>query len=80
MSCRQLQELQAFYHIEPFGEYRSELRHGQEMAFHHNINRDSKKRPEPFKAIDFMNYVEEPKEKIYTPEELEKYAEDLFGV
>jgi hypothetical protein len=79
MSCRQLKELQAFHSVDPMGEYRNELRHGTEMAFHHNIHRDATKRPEPFKALDFMNFVVEPPEKIYTAEELEKYADSIFG-
>ena len=79
MSCKQLQELFLIYAIEPFGEYRNELRHGQQMAFQHNINRDPKETPEPYKSLDFMNFVEEPPEKIYTPEELEAYADKIYG-
>lgn len=79
MTAKELRELQAFYNIEPFGEWKKELRHGQEMAFHHNLHRDEKKKPEAFKALDFMNYVVEPPEKIYTVEELEAYADRIFG-
>jgi len=79
MTARQLRELQGYYGIEPFGEYRSEIRHGQQMAFHHNINRDTKKQREPFKALDFMNFVVEPPERKYTVEELEAYADSIFG-
>jgi hypothetical protein len=79
MTCRQLRELLHFYRIEPFGEYRDELRHGQQMAFHHNLHRDETKRSEPFKAIDFMNFIEDIPEKIYTKEELEAYADKVFG-
>lgn len=80
MTARQLKELELFYTIEPFGEYRHELRHGSMMSLHANINRDSKEHPDAFKALDFMNYVEKPPEKIYTAKELEAYAESIFGV
>lgn len=79
MTAKEWLELQAFYHIEPFGEWKKELRHGQEMAFHHNLNRDEKRRPEAFTALEFMNFVVEPPEKIYTPEELQAYADRIFG-
>lgn len=63
--------------LEPIGEFRSELRHGQMMALHLNLNRDSK--TEPFKALDMMNFIEKPPEKVYTMEELEAYAAKIFG-
>jgi hypothetical protein len=65
--------------IEPFGEYRSELRHGQAMSMTANLNRDTKKRPEPYKAVDFMNFVEHPPEKELTTEELNAAFKGLFG-
>lgn len=72
-------ELQAFYNIEPFGEYRNELRHGQRMALEYNLNRDAKTHPKPYETREFMNFIEEPEEKIYSVEELEAYADKLFG-
>lgn len=72
-------EWMEYYNVEPFGEYRSELRHGQSMAMTANINRDSKNRPEPFAAVDFMNFVEREPEKVLTQEELEEAADRLFG-
>lgn len=78
MTAKQLRELCLFYEIEPFGEYRSELRHGQSQALHLNLNRDPKR--EPFKASDCMNYVDPEPEKIYSEEELEAYAKSIFGV
>jgi len=69
-----------YYSIEPFGEFRSELRHGQQMALTANLNRDSEKRPEPFTAVDFMNFCEKKPEREYTVEELEAYAEKVFGI
>ena len=51
------------------------------MAMTANINRDSDKKPDPFKATDFMNYYERPKEeeRELTTEELEAYAKQVFG-
>lgn len=68
--------------IEPFGEYRNELRHGQMMALHCNLNRDAKKQPDPFTALDFMNFTDMQKEpeRELTEEELEAYAKQIFGV
>lgn len=79
MSAHQLNELIDYYQSEPFGEFRSELRHGQQMSLTANLNRDSKSRPEPFKSKDFMNFMEKEPERVYTPEELEAYATRIFG-
>ena len=52
------------------------------MAMTANINRDSDKRREPFKATDFMNFYdppEEPEERQMTVKELEAYAKQVFG-
>jgi hypothetical protein len=81
MSASTFQEWQLYDRIEPFGEMRSELRHGQQMAMTANLNRDSKKRPQPFTALDFMNYIEQPEEKELTPEEyFEKIDKEIFGL
>lgn len=79
LSAEQLSEWMAFSSIEPIGEFRNELRHGQMMALHANINRDSKQRREPYLAKDFMNFIEKEPEKVATPEELEAYANQIFG-
>jgi hypothetical protein len=79
MTTAQFLELINYYDIEPFGEYRQELRNGKLMALQANINRDPEKQLEPFKAIDFMDYIEKPPEKVYTVEELEIYAKQVFG-
>lgn len=78
MTIRQLRELEHFYLYEPFGEFRQELRHGDQMALTANINRDPEKRPDPYKNKDFMNYLEPEPEKIYSAEELEAYADKVF--
>jgi len=63
MSSSQFAEWMAFYAVEPFGEIRQELRHGQHLSLMANINRDAEKKKEPFSAADFMNYVDLPEEK-----------------
>lgn len=80
LTCSQLMDWMAFSSIEPIGEYRNELRHGQMMALHCNINRDSKSKPEPYRAIDFMNFIEKPEEKELTPAEIEAELTRLYGV
>lgn len=81
MTSSELGEWMAYSSIEPFGEYRSELRHGQHMAMVANINRDSEKKPDPYRPIDFMNFIEyEEPDREYTDEELEAYAAQIFGV
>ena len=79
LTASQINDWLAYDQIEPFGEMRNELRHGQQMALHLNLNRDSKQRSEPFTALECMNYVVKPPEKIYTVEELEAYADKIFG-
>jgi Protein of unknown function (DUF4035) len=44
----------AYYQIEPFGESIADMRHGIAVAMLANINRDTKKRPTPYKAEDFI--------------------------
>lgn len=81
MSASTFYEWQQYYSIEPFGEYRSELRHGQHMALTANINRDSKVRPEPFSAQDFMNFVERPKPAdLSLEEEQARIDKEVFGL
>lgn len=79
LTAAQLNEWLAFNQIEPIGEGRAELRHGQIMALTLNLNRDPKTKHEPYDARDYMNYVDPEPEKIYTQEELEAYADKIFG-
>lgn len=48
----------ALWRIEPWGEDRADLRSGIVASVMANIWRDSKKKPEPFSAEDFMPYRE----------------------
>lgn len=46
--------MQAFAELEPFGSLIDDMRIGQVVAMLANVNRDTKKRREPFTAADFM--------------------------
>lgn len=54
MSWSQFREWMAYAKIEPFGEYRDDLRSGVVASIVANVNRDSKKHPEPFSPSDFV--------------------------
>ena len=79
LTASQLQGWFAYEQIEPYGEFREELRHGQIMSLHLNLNRDPKTKPEPFNAIDCMNFIEREPEKVLTPEEIEAHFDRIFG-
>lgn len=71
----------AYAAIEPFGEYRSELRHGQQMAHMHNLKYFNHKFPKQKNDIDFMNFINKPEEKPLTAEEAQaKIDADIFGL
>lgn len=71
--------------IEPFGQIRSEIRHGQSMAMTVNMNRDRKAHPKPFPAKDYMNFLppemeKSPEPKAEDPKVLSaRIARELFG-
>jgi len=72
---------QTYADLEPFGEYRSELRHGQQMAHMHNLKYFNITKPEQKNASDFMNFITKPEEKILTAEEAQtKIDADVFGL
>jgi len=50
----------AFYLIEPFGEYRADLRNAMLCSLIANVNKGKKQRP--FKMKDFMLRFESPKQ------------------
>ena len=79
MTVRQLRELELFYNIEPFGEYRDELRHGSLMALTANINRDEKLKAEPFDVMEFMHFIEEPVERTLSAEEIDARLDKILG-
>lgn len=47
----------ALYAVNPWGELRADRRAAIGHALLANVNRDSRKRPEPFRERDFMPYV-----------------------
>jgi hypothetical protein len=79
LTAAQLNGWFAYEQIEPYGFFPQELRHGQEMALHLNLNRDSKTKPEPFTALECMNFIKPPPEKLLTPEEIEACFDKMFG-
>lgn len=46
----------ALYSIDPWGEQRGDLRAAIVASLIANVNRDTKRRPEPFRPDDFMPY------------------------
>lgn len=55
MTSPQLTELEAFWSIEGgWGEYKEDYRNAQILSMQANINRDSKRKPEPYNAEDFV--------------------------
>ncbi len=79
LTCSEIQQWRAYETVEPFGEFRSELRHGQLMALTANLKRNSETKPEPFTSLDFMNFTEQPKEKKLTPAQINNAFKQLFG-
>jgi hypothetical protein len=76
LTARQLNEWKAFASLEPIGEYRQELRHGQMMHLLHSAHF---KADREIKPVDFMNFFDPPPEKKLTPEEIESALTGIFG-
>lgn len=72
----------AYYQLEPFGELVADQRHGIATSVHANINRDSKKRPDPYKPEDFIYWHHshrEPPAPIDPEQQAARIKELLFG-
>ena len=54
----ELCEWRAYYKLEPFGELVADQRHGIATAVLANVNRDSKRCPQPYQAGDFIYWRE----------------------
>lgn len=54
MTSVQITEWLAFAQVEPFGEWRADLRMATLAALIANVNRNDKARPEPYRPDDFM--------------------------
>jgi hypothetical protein len=72
ISALELAEWEAYYHMEPFGEERADLRAGIVASTVANVQRDRKKKPQPFKPEDFMPKFNKPRKQ--TPAELREFA------
>ncbi|TGP43471.1 hypothetical protein EN871_16825 [bacterium M00.F.Ca.ET.228.01.1.1] len=48
----------AYHQIEPFGEQMADLRAGAITAAIYNVNRDTKRRPEPFGPSDVIPWID----------------------
>ena len=73
MTASQFAQWMAYAEVEPFGPQADDIRHGQQMSLTANINRDTKARPAPFTAADFMLA---PPEKQKQPEETPQQIAD----
>jgi hypothetical protein len=54
----ELCEWRAYYQLEPFGEQLADQRHGIATSVLANVNRDSKRCPQPYQATDFIYWHE----------------------
>ena len=52
----------AYYKVEPFGELIADQRHGIATAVLANVNRDSKRKPDAYRATDFIYWHEANRE------------------
>lgn len=57
-SSQELCEWRAFYRLEPFGDLVADQRHGIGQALAANLQRDPKRRPEPYTPEDFIPWHE----------------------
>lgn len=78
LTARQLDEWKAYYSIEPWGEYRQELRHGRMMQL---LDRAHFTRDEPLLPVDFMAFTERPPEpEISEEERFDRIDKEVFGL
>lgn len=63
LTSPQLTELEAFWYVEGgWGDYKDDYRNAQALCMQANINRDSKRRPQPYTAEDFVMRPKQPKD------------------
>lgn len=62
-TSQELNEWRAYYALEPFGELVADQRHGIAQSLAANLQRDSKRRPEPYKPEDFIPWHESHRHK-----------------
>jgi hypothetical protein len=69
----ELAEWAAYYQIEPFGDAAADQRHGIATSVLANVNRDAKRKPDPYRWTDFVphhpaNQVADEGELLSDPE------------
>lgn len=72
LSGQQLAEWEAFLQIEPLEGDKTEFMLAQLCSIVANVNRDSKKRPQPFEVKDFMLQLDPKPKKRMSQDELKE--------
>lgn len=72
MKPHHLGEWLALYRIDPWGEWRADLRMGIHASVLANVNRDPKRKPQPYTADDFMPKFTTPAEPEAAPDLADK--------
>jgi len=76
MSSSQFSEWLTFYRIDPWGQRRDEIRHGQLM---HLLDTANFQRKEKLQVSDFMNFEPKPPEKQLTAAEVSAIFGSMLG-
>jgi hypothetical protein len=83
ISAEQFAEWAAYDTLEPFGEWRDDWRSAEIVTMIANVNRDTKKRKEPYKTTDFLvkfgERSEEETKTRQTPKEQLSIAKMIAG-
>ncbi|MCP4475381.1 MAG: DUF4035 domain-containing protein [Gammaproteobacteria bacterium] len=77
MSSKQLREAEIYYSMDPYGEKQGYRQAASVCSVIANVNRDSKRKPIPYKTEDFMPQFGGRKNKKQTVNEMNKI---LFGM
>jgi len=80
MTAREFREAMAYALVEPYGESREELRHGQMM---HLLDAANFKRSKKATPADFMNFIDRPEPQKVTLNQDEMQARvdrEIFGL
>ena len=81
LTSSQLSEWEAYDKLDPVGDWRSDYRMANIMAMIANVNRDSKKKPEPYNILDFMPEWDGSKEeKQQSVEDQKRILLEAFGI
>jgi hypothetical protein len=70
----------ALHRVNPWGETRADLRAGIVASVVANANRDRKKKPQPFRPVDFMSYIDPAEVEAGDQRELQKRLLAAFGL